>query len=272
MMISNLVSYGGFGRRIPVPDRLPYPALDLDRTVNILNNRIRDGFIRVPRVTHRSLGDLACLRDDPRLIHRSIKAFDDDLIQLLPPRTEPPDYSQAIDRSFHEAVASMTLTRTLLSRVEIPRTLELIVSIRNFLALPSAFREGGVSTMPDRFNNVVDYPAPALVHSLLDELDCFRLKYTLGFPYCTAVVTFVAIVHAHPFNDGNGRTARTALNVLTSIAAGRMVALPLAIISLLTNGGFILKLRRAMHGGEWTGLFHFLAEAGCLFAETDSPH
>ena len=276
MLIGNplgkpIIAYGGSGRRVPVPKRLAYPDFTLDRALKDLDHRILYSLSRLPQVSHQSLENMFFLKNDERFLKRKREELYDDLISFLPPRTGLPDYAQATARSLDESVASTAIVCALSSKNETPPTLELIFAIREALNLTAAFREGRVSTMPDMFKNVVDYPSVDSVPSLLHELDTFRQRYGALFPFCSAAVAFVAIVHAHPFSDGNGRTARTAFNVLTSIAIGRAVSLPLAVITLLTDGGFVLKLRRAMHGGEWAGFFRFLAAAGCAFADVELP-
>lgn len=266
-----IVAYGGSGRRVPVPKRLAYPDFTLDRTIKDLDHQIRDSLNHVPQISDRTLENMFIFKNTERFLKKEREEFTDDLISFLPPRTGLPDYAQATARSLEEAVASAVIVRALSSKTEIPPTLKLIFAIREALNLPGALREGRVSTMPDIFQNVVDYPCVDSVPSLLHELDTFRQRYDALFPFCSAAVAFVAIVHAHPFSDGNGRTARTVFNVLTSIAIGRTVSLPLAVIALLTNGGFVLKLRRAMHGGEWAGFFCFLAAAGWAFADVELP-
>jgi fido (protein-threonine AMPylation protein) len=75
------------------------------------------------------------------------------------------------------------------------------------------------------------------------------------------MTAYAAIIHAHPFADGNGRTARTVYNLLLAKETGSRHFVPIQLICSRTQASFLIKLRRALYGGNWAGLQAFFADA-----------
>lgn len=70
------------------------------------------------------------------------------------------------------------------------------------------------------------------------------------------------LLNAHPFSDGNGRTARVMLNhVLRLGGMPTSVYLPLYEIAHRSQGGHDIALRTTELRGDWEPLFSYLLNA-----------
>jgi hypothetical protein len=127
----------------------------------------------------------------------------------------------------------------------------------------NAFRSGPVRTLPDSAGGRVVYPHHGKCLALLRDLHAFTHAHVVRYPALCAVVTYVGINHAHPFADGNGRTARTVYNLVMA-ASGSRHFLPIYLFNRLAGGSLIIKVRRAMYGGDWDPLLAFFADASRL--------
>lgn len=83
-----------------------------------------------------------------------------------------------------------------------------------------------------------------------------------GSPLIRATLIFFAIVHYHPFSDGNGRIARTIFNLL--LRCGGLPDdqyLPLFELMHRSQGGYEIALRNAEVFGNWNPLVRFMVSA-----------
>ncbi|NGM51802.1 Fic family protein [Caulobacter sp. 602-2] len=79
-----------------------------------------------------------------------------------------------------------------------------------------------------------------------------------------AAVGMAAISNCHPFEDGNGRTARMLFSAVVRRAYGRPAFYaPLHELTTLSGGSLTLALREAEVHGRWAPLFRFVER--CLF-------
>lgn len=124
----------------------------------------------------------------------------------------------------------------------------------------SDLRRGGMRTRPDAHSNTIIFPPPQQIFHLLEELHRQVAAELPAKPALAAVAAYVGLIHCHPFLDGNGRTARVLFNLLLSRAAGRKMFIPLSHWSYLCGGSFVLKVRRAMYGGDWPAILMFLRD------------
>ena len=124
----------------------------------------------------------------------------------------------------------------------------------------NAFRTQPVCTAKDSAGNEVVFPHFTLCRPLLLSLHAFIHKYARTYPSLCATAAYVAVNHAHPFTDGNGRTARAVFNLVMS-AAGSRHFLPIHSFTLLSGGSLTIKLRRAMYDADWEPLLAFFADA-----------
>ncbi|WP_448662456.1 Fic family protein [Sphingomonas sp. CJ20] len=125
----------------------------------------------------------------------------------------------------------------------------------------SSFRKTSVVIRPDDAGNVTVFPPWQLCRPLVEDLGTFLCRYAQRFPGLCAVVAYAGIIHAHPFRDGNGRTARVVLNLVLRTSTGTPHFLPLSKLAHLSDRGFLIKLRRALYGGEWEPLMAFTRDA-----------
>jgi len=124
----------------------------------------------------------------------------------------------------------------------------------------NAFRTHAVSTAPDGAGNRVVFPHFRHCPALIRDLHGFLAANLAHHPSLCAVVAYVGVNHAHPFSDGNGRTARTLYNLIMT-ASGSRHFLPIHCVGRPTRGSLILKTRRAMYDGDWEPLLAFFTDA-----------
>lgn len=99
----------------------------------------------------------------------------------------------------------------------------------------------------------------ALVHSRMGEAAVPAL-YRAG-------VGLAAIANCHPFEDGNGRTARMLFSAILRRAYGRPAFYaPLYELTSLSGGSLTLALREAEVHGRWEPLFRFVERCFFLMA------
>lgn len=121
-------------------------------------------------------------------------------------------------------------------------------------------RTSGLFIRPDSAGNAIEFPHHSQCASELGRLQLFLRDNLELAPGLCAVVAYGVIVRTHPFDDGNGRTARTLYNLIMA-GAGSRHFLPLRQICIPVQASFLIKLRRAMYGGDWSGLTAFFADA-----------
>ncbi|HYJ83656.1 MAG TPA: Fic family protein [Allosphingosinicella sp.] len=124
----------------------------------------------------------------------------------------------------------------------------------------NALRDGPVGLRPDAAGNRVLFPDHRLCPALLSSLNGFLHAHLAAYPALCASVAYAGIVYAHPFNDGNGRTARTICNLILAGSAATRHFLPIQAIAA-RHPAFGIKLRRAIHGGDWLSLQTYFTEA-----------
>lgn len=128
----------------------------------------------------------------------------------------------------------------------------------------STLRDRAVRIRPDAAGNQVLFPHFSQCPALLANLHGFLDRHHACYPVLCATVTYAALIHAHPFNDGNGRTARTMYNLVLAAGTGSRHFVPVHLIAADHPGSLLIKLRRALYGGDWSGLQALFADAGRL--------
>jgi hypothetical protein len=127
----------------------------------------------------------------------------------------------------------------------------------------NSLRRRPVALRPDSLGNRVVFPDARICRSLLVSLHRFLTRHMSDHPGVCATVAFAAIVHAHPFDDGNGRSARTIYNLILAEGTGTRHFVP--IHALTARRPVVgLKLKRAILGGEWQSLQAFFTDAARL--------
>jgi hypothetical protein len=135
----------------------------------------------------------------------------------------------------------------------------------------NSFRSHAVVIHPDGRGNSILFPHHTEVHSLLQRLSAFLRDHSQRHPALCAMTAYAAIIHAHPFADGNGRTARTVYNLLLARETGTRHFVPIHLIASRAQASVLIKLRRALYGGDWTGLQAFFADATRLSHRLQAP-
>lgn len=166
-----------------------------------------------------------------------------------------------IHREF-AAMRSLPSTKAFLQNASASSFIDLIKKIhRKNRQGSDTFRRTSVHIAPDERGNVVVFPHHSQCVSLMENLFFFISRHLASYPALCAVVAYVAVIHAHPFTDGNGRTARTLFNVIMRDGASSSHFVPIRAISLLSNGGFLIRLRRAMYEANWDSIQEFFSSA-----------
>lgn len=103
------------------------------------------------------------------------------------------------------------------------------------------------------------YPDPKVIRSIISaaEQNIDRLRddvHALG-----AGVGYASTIHAHPFRDGNKRTAR----ILWAMIARQNLrpVIPMALLTNVNRPAYALKMRRLHLLGEWEPLLAYLLAA-----------
>jgi len=129
------------------------------------------------------------------------------------------------------------------------------------------FRVSAVAIGSDRLGNQVIFPHHTQCIPLLLNLHAFLQVNFRDHPVLSAIVSYGALIHAHPFNDGNGRTSRVIFNLLAMAGTNSGHFLPIRGIAGVSLGGFLITLRRALYGGEWEPLQKFFGDGLRLSAK-----
>ena len=120
-------------------------------------------------------------------------------------------------------------------------------------------RQGPVWTRRDSTGNALLYPDARECRALLGRLHAFVVKNGPTSQALCAVAGYAALIQIHPFNDGNGRTARTFFNLLLSSGLGLRHFIPLQALKAQWPGSYIIKLRRAMHQSDLVPIADYFA-------------
>ncbi|MDH4743509.1 Fic family protein [Sphingomonas sp. CBMAI 2297] len=125
------------------------------------------------------------------------------------------------------------------------------------------FRVGSVQIKPDNNNSVTIFPPAKEIEYILINLFKFIEDNISTKNALCAAVGYVGIVHAHPFSDGNGRTARVFYNVLQAYSGSRHF-ISIRFLDSLSKGALTIKLRRAYLTGEWSSILEFFRDAAIV--------
>lgn len=130
----------------------------------------------------------------------------------------------------------------------------------------NAFRRSGVRIAAFDNSAATHFPDWRLCDGLMAELAQFVSTHIDKWPAICAMATYGGIIHAHPFLDGNGRTARIMHN-LVLYSAGCRHFLPINLIASRTGNSLVVKLRRLVLGNDWSGLQRFFLDSCTLSQE-----
>lgn len=122
-------------------------------------------------------------------------------------------------------------------------------------------RPGQFKVTANRFGSY-EFVAPELVTGTLERGFAFRDQ--LSLPFARAVFMMFLVAESHPFDDGNGRLARLAMNAELTAAAQHRILIP-----LIAGKDYLAGLRRLSREGDPGLLVRVLANAWRWSAQVD---
>lgn len=248
------------GRTILTPGRLNYPDLQSDLRLRIVSSAHDDLARTVSGLDRDSLKVIVNnIIDDRKSLGSKYLFLSDDLIDFIPGRIDVPDLG-TMEKTLNEFDVYRRLIKRDLLGSNYPGFANLAMEINaSFDVGPGEIRTRSVQIAPDA--NLVStlFPPPRECTALLQEVERFLLRNLASHPSVCAMAAYVALIHAHPFVDGNGRTARTMYNLIM-FTSGCGAFLPIMALNQITAGALIIKLRRAYLGGEWQPLQAFFLD------------
>jgi prophage maintenance system killer protein len=124
------------------------------------------------------------------------------------------------------------------------------------------WRAGPVRLRDDRAGNRIFFPHASVVPGQIDRVRLLLAGQGRTPPLFKAAVAYVLLLNCHPFNDGNGRTARVLFNhLLRRAGMSGNVYFPLYEIALRAHGGYQIALRMAELRRDWTPFLSWLLDA-----------
>ncbi len=126
---------------------------------------------------------------------------------------------------------------------------------------PMRLRTGPVGTRPDRKGMVLRFAPAGQLHAHLDVLRQWLQTHASASVVVRAAVACHFLATCHPFDDGNGRTARLAANAM--LAHGGMPTghyLPLHELFVLSLGGMETRSRLVEIAGAWSPWIAWFAD------------
>lgn len=180
---------------------------------------------------------------------------------------EAVDHSSELAKAKMEwAVYSRLISLTpLIQHTSFEDFLTIVLDIHRRLGAGSnSWRQVAVGLRPDRAGNRVVFPPYRHCRDLLSNLHEYLIANTHTDPFLSACAALVTVLYAHPFDDGNGRTARVLYNLVVGSALRTRHFIPLPLMTIIHRGSFLIKLRRVLYGGEWKPLQALLTDAAHL--------
>ena len=135
------------------------------------------------------------------------------------------------------------------------------------LGVDSRIRDHGVKTVTDKSGASVIYPHHTQVDSQLAELFEFLAGNFKNFPHLCAVAAHLGIGHIHPLSDGNGRLSRAVYNWMINAAGAVKFYLPLHELAALSDGGYIIRFRKATYQNDWSEIVVFFTRLITAFKD-----
>jgi len=253
-------------RTVALTGRLAFPSVDPLAPLTVRSKALERALRQAPPSSAASLARLGDALAKPAWSAADYPGLHDELAPYLDERG-PDDMpgENAKDRT-EFAVYSRMIDRMPAGHALDPGSfVNLIVETHRRLGTGiSRLRDRAVGIRPDAAGNRVVFPHQDQCPALLDDLHYFLSRRMADCPGLCATVVYAALIHAHPFNDGNGRTARTLYNLVLSAGTGARHFVPIHLIAAHHRGSFLIKLRRALYQGDWNGLQGFFCDAGRL--------
>lgn len=129
-----------------------------------------------------------------------------------------------------------------------------------------AFRDHEVSLLPDKAGNIVRFVPHFVARQQMIDL----ANHLQDWPAPSAIrgaCAMAAILNAHPFPDGNGRTSRVMFNSFC-LGPGFPGYLPFFEVAAASLGGFEIRLRILEVRGDWEPLLTYVCDVVEFYLET----
>lgn len=242
---------GGLEPRSDVPEELPALAHE-ERTLLPLHEAYFSNFIEGTEFT---LDEAARIVEDGEI-----------------PQARPEDAHDILG-TYH-AVADPQDRRTLARDADEFLTL-LRRRHRVILAGRPGARPGEWKTRANQAGSYV-FVAPDLVPGTL--IEAFPLIDTIPSAFGRAVFSMFAVSEVHPFEDGNGRLARVAMNAELSAAGQTRILIPIvwrneyftALRRASVDGNIELLVRTLAHAWRWTAQIDWRADHTVVRSQLDA--
>jgi hypothetical protein len=265
--LSNRVAFGESDRKILVPDSVRFPEIKKSIELIGIDAKISAAARSACVSSRNTIIHAYKSLDDNTVIH-SYPAMRDELSPYLSRVVNIPDMKYSLNRCLREYKVWSSEKDQIKLAINGRGLQQVMGKFHRLLrAGTGELRKTGACLRPDERGNSIVFPNATKCEPLIGMLEQFLLENAEQYPGLSAVVGLVAVVHIHPFSDGNGRTARTLFNALLSGYGEHQHFVPIALLSSLSEGGYLLKLRRAMYGGDWEAIGNYFASAIKLSAK-----
>jgi len=125
---------------------------------------------------------------------------------------------------------------------------------------PRPFRRCAAGIVPDNQGRQVVFPSPEQSAAMIRKVDIAGRTLLLRRPALAAILVSVTLVHAHPFEDGNGRLSRALFAAVMRAGSGSSVDIPVLALECLSYPSYLVRVRRAQCLGHWAPITaHILA-------------
>lgn len=250
-------------RVINLPEQLAQPQIELLSRIRIVA-KANEEILRNSTVSDPITYDRLMKRypDTPSAMIGDLTGLHDDLVAYMPKRDEERLSAKVNARIGGEFKFYRVRADGERHDYTVPQTFIEDVSAAHRALEPNggAFRRRGVQIVAEGMDATTHFPSWKECSALLESLALCISQTIHDLPTVAAMTAYAGIIHAHPFTDGNGRVARAMYNNVL-LSAGIRHFVPISLVASLTGGSFVLKIRRALLGGDWDGLQRFFLDA-----------
>jgi hypothetical protein len=177
------------------------------------------------------------------------------------------DNANAMNRQFIEmSILSGLCMNKFRSAIENGLLYQYLIYVAQHFRLNTEYRTSLVKTSMDRQGNSIMYPSYQNIDSQILKLNSF-IRKNFDHCYLVAPMAMNIVFNLHPFIDGNGRIGRILFHLLCRLHFGNEFCIPIGILSVISEGGFVLKLREAQYRGNWNILYDHMSHCCKLLSK-----
>lgn len=122
-------------------------------------------------------------------------------------------------------------------------------------------RAAPLHTLPDQVGNFISYPSAEQILPRLSMIQGMIKKNISAPASFIATLLLATIGNCHPLKDGNGRLSRCLYNWTMNARLKVTYYLPIAELSAISEGGFLIRLKAAASRSEWEALAKYFEDA-----------